>query len=69
MTNLTSSQTYQDAYATLQNNANRLQSGEHIDIDALMDIVNDSINAYKICKTRIDAVEKALTNAFENSNE
>lgn len=56
--------TYQDAYHTLKKNAELLQQSEHIDIDALMEIVQESISAFKVCQSRIDAVEKALADAF-----
>lgn len=57
--------TYQDAYQTLKRNAEILQQGDPVDIDALMTLVEESITAYKVCQARIDAVEKALATAFD----
>ena len=56
---------FQSAYHTLKTNAERLESQDSIDIDALMGVVEESIAAYKVCQARIDAVESALKGAFE----
>lgn len=61
------SQTYQDAYQTLKRNAEILQQGDPVDIDELMTLVEESISAYKVCQARIDAVEKALATAFDDT--
>lgn len=55
---------YKSAYHTLKTNAERLQSREEIDIDELVEIVEQSLLAYKLCQTRIQAVETALNQAF-----
>ena len=34
-------------------------------IDELMTLVAESIDAYKVCQARIDAVEASLNQAFE----
>lgn len=59
--------TYQDAYQTLKRNAEILQQGDPVDIDELMTLVEESISAYKVCQARIDAVEKALATAFDDT--
>jgi len=59
--------TFRDAYATLQKHAQTLRSQQEPDIDNLTTIVIESVEAYKICKQRIDAVEKALEQALENA--
>ena len=51
--------TFRDAYATLQKHAQTLRSQQEPDIDNLTTIVSESVEAYKVCKQRIDAVEKA----------
>lgn len=55
---------YQSAYHTLQSAAERLENDPSIDIDELGDIVQEAIAAYKVCKERIDAVQKILNDAF-----
>ena len=44
----------------MQKHAQTLRSQEEPDIDNLTTIVSESVEAYKVCKERIDAVEKAL---------
>jgi exodeoxyribonuclease VII small subunit len=56
--------TFREAYATLQKHAQTLRSQQEPDIDNLTTIVTESVDAYKICKQRIDAVEKALEQAL-----
>ena len=51
----------------LQNNAQALQNSQQPNIDELMAVVEESIAAYKVCQSRIDAVEQALTQAFDNN--
>lgn len=58
--------TFRDAYATLQKHAQTLRSQQEPDIDNLTTIVSESVEAYKVCKQRIDAVEKALEQALGN---
>ena len=59
--------TFREAYATLQKHAQTLRSQQEPDIDNLTTIVSESVDAYKICKQRIDAVEKALEQALGNA--
>ena len=59
--------TFREAYATLQKHAQTLRSQQEPDIDNLTTIVSESVEAYKVCKQRIDAVEKALEQALGNA--
>ena len=59
--------TFREAYATLQKHAQTLRTQQEPDIDNLTTIVIESVEAYKVCKQRIDAVEKALEQALENA--
>lgn len=52
--------TFREAYDVLQRHATTLREQQDPNIDDLLDIVNESVAAYKVCKQRIDAVEKAL---------
>lgn len=63
----TSPDTFKDAYLILKKNAEHLEQAGELDIDNLVTIVEESLNAYKICQSRIDAVESALKSAFENA--
>lgn len=64
---MTTPTSFADAYRILKNNADRLEYNEEVDIDNLVQIVDESIQAYKYCQARIDAVEAALNQAL-NSN-
>jgi len=56
--------TFREAYDVLQRHAQTLRRQDEPNIDDLLDIVNESVAAYKVCKERIDAVEKALEEAL-----
>lgn len=62
------SEDFKTAYEVLKTNAQTLQNSTDPNIDELMAIVEQSIAAYKICQSRIDAVESALNQAFEPQN-
>ena len=57
-------QTFQQAYAVLRAHAETLRAQQEPNIDDLLTIVTESVEAYKTCQVRIDAVEKALEQAF-----
>lgn len=59
---------FRDAYQVLQKHAQTLRSSTEPNIDDLLDIVNESVEAYKVCKERIDAVEHALSRALEDQD-
>ena len=48
------------AYAVLKSNAALLSNQQEPDIDQLLPLVEESIQAYNICKARLDAVRQAL---------
>lgn len=62
---MTTPTAYQAAYNTLKSNAQLLETSQNLDIDQLTDIIAQSIDAYKICQERINAVEQALKQSFE----
>ncbi|MES2206681.1 MAG: exodeoxyribonuclease VII small subunit [Pseudomonadota bacterium] len=51
---------FNEAYRTLQNNAEKLRKQDDLDIDSLVPIVEQSAAAYRVCKERIEAVRVAL---------
>ncbi|OCY29579.1 exodeoxyribonuclease VII [Acinetobacter pittii] len=57
--------TFKDGHDILKKNAELLESQESPDIDNLMKIVEQSITAYKACKSRIEAVQQALDETFK----
>jgi exodeoxyribonuclease VII small subunit len=57
---MTEMKTFKEAYAVLQKHAQTLRAQQEPDIDNLTTIVSESLAAHKVCKERIDAVEKAL---------
>jgi exodeoxyribonuclease VII small subunit len=56
--------TFKEAYGVLQRHAQTLRDQQEPNIDDLLTIVTQSVDAYKLCKERIDAVEKALEKAL-----
>jgi exodeoxyribonuclease VII small subunit len=56
--------TFKEAYGVLQRHAQTLRDQQEPNIDDLLTIVTQSVDAYKVCKERIDAVEKALEKAL-----
>jgi len=56
--------TFREAYRVLQRHAETLRSQTEPNIDDLLPMVEESVAAYRVCKERIDAVEKALEEAF-----
>jgi exodeoxyribonuclease VII small subunit len=59
--------TFKDAYGVLQRHAETLRDQKEPNIDDLLTIVTQSVDAYKVCKERIDAVEKALEKALADT--
>lgn len=57
-------QTFKEAFGVLQKHAQTLRNQQEPNIDDLLSIVTESVDAYKVCKDRIDAVEKALEKAL-----
>ena len=57
--------TFRDAYGILQKHAETLRNQNEPNIDDLLTIVTESVDAYKLCKERIDAVEAALKAALD----
>ena len=59
--------TFKEAYGVLQQHAETLREQQEPNIDNLLNIVTESINAYQVCMERIDAVEKALEKALNDT--
>ena len=59
---------FKDAYQVLQKHSQSLRNNNEPNIDDLLTIVNESMQAYKVCKQRIDAVEKALSEALQGED-
>ena len=57
--------TFKEGYEILKKNAELLELQEQPDIDNLMKIVEESMIAYKACKTRVEAVQQALNETFK----
>lgn len=60
--------TFKEAYAVLQRHADKLRDQKEPNIDELLSVVSESVAAYKVCKARIDAVEKALQEALTGAD-
>lgn len=59
--------TFKQAYGVLLQHAETLRNQDEPNIDDLLTIVNESVQAYNVCKARIDAVEKALEHALSGA--
>ena len=57
---------FREAYAVLSGHAETLREQSEPNIDELLAIVTESVAAYKVCQTRIDAVDKALKEALRD---
>ncbi len=57
---------FKDAFAILKTNAQKLESQSEPDIDNLLATIEQSVAAYKVCKDRIDAAEKAMNLTFSH---
>lgn len=56
--------TFKEAYGVLNKHAQTLRAQQEPNIDDLLRVVTESVDAYKACKERIDAVEAALEQAL-----
>ena len=59
--------TFKEAYGVLQSHAETLRVQQEPNIDDLLKIVTESVDAFNVCKVRIDAVEKALEKALSDT--
>lgn len=62
-----SQRSFRDAYGVLQQHAETLRDQAEPNIDDLLTIVTESVQAYQVCKERIDAVEAALKAALQGT--
>lgn len=53
-------ESFDQAYAVLKRNADFLSSQQEPGIDRLLPLVEESMQAYAICKTRLEAIQHAL---------
>lgn len=60
-------ETYKNSYQKLEEIANRLAQNESVDIDELVPMVDEATRAYQNCKSRIEAVEAALSKRLEST--
>lgn len=60
---------FKDAFEILKRNAEKLDNQDEPDIDHLMTTVEESMQAYKVAKARIDAVQAALKSTFSDDEE
>lgn len=59
---------FKQAFEVLKNNSRKLEEQDEPDIDQLMSIVEESMQAYKVCKSRIKAVQQALDATFASED-
>ena len=60
-------ESFKEAYGVLQRHAQTLREQREPSIDDLLTIVTESVQAYKVCQHRIEAVEKALEKALSDT--
>jgi exodeoxyribonuclease VII small subunit len=63
-----SEKTFNEAYGVLQRHAETLRNQREPNIDDLLGIVTESLDAFKTCRTRIEAVERALEQALGDAD-
>ena len=56
---------FKQGYNIFKRNAELLESQEEPDIDNLMQIIEESMDAFKACKSRVDSVQQALNETFK----
>ena len=61
-------ESFDKAYAVLKKNADFLSSQQEPGIDRLLPLVEESMQAYAICKTRLAAIQQALAQHLEPEN-
>ena len=59
--------TFKQAWGVLQKHAQTLRNQSEPNIDDLLGIVTESVQAYKVCQSRVEAVERALEEALKGS--
>ena len=59
---------FKQAFEVLKNNSRKLEEQDEPDSDQLMGIVEESMQAYKVCKSRIQAVQQALDATFASED-
>ena len=59
--------TFREAWGVLQKHAQTLRNQNEPNIDDLLGIVTESVQAYKVCQSRVEAVERALEEALKGS--
>lgn len=59
------SDSFKTNYAKLQEIAQKLSNTQEVDIDELVPMVDEATRAYQLCKSRIEAVESALSKRLE----
>ena len=59
--------TFKEAWGVLQRHAQTLRNQSEPNIDDLLSIVTESVKAYKVCQSRVEAVERALEEALKGS--
>lgn len=60
-------QNFREAYEVLRTNAQTLRDQDEPNLDDLLELVNESLKAYRVCKERIDQVDKALAAALRDA--
>jgi exodeoxyribonuclease VII small subunit len=63
-----SPESFKQNYARLQQIANQLTQTDEVDIDQLVPMVDEASRAYQICKSRLDAVEAALSQRLDKDD-
>ena len=60
-------ESFREAYGVLQRHAQTLREQREPSIDDLLTIVTESVQVYKVCQQRIEAVEQALEKALSDT--
>ena len=61
-------ESFKENYQRLQEIAQKLANSSEVDIDELIPMVDEATRSYQLCKSRIEAVEKALNTRLETDD-
>ena len=65
---MNNSESFSQNYQILQTIAQKLSQSGEVDIDELVPMVDQATQAYQLCKSRLDAVEEALSQRLDGQN-
>ena len=66
MNQSTTKESFNAAFSKLEKNAQMLRENSAPDIDRLVEVVTESVDAYRVVNSRLDAIDESLRLVFDN---